>query len=524
MGPSDRMINNPRHETMLKGAASLGQPRFAVLDIETSGLSPTSDRVVEMAVVTTDPRGRVLSEWSTRVNPEGSVGASHIHGISQDDVASAPVFRDLVAALIQQLAGAALVAHNAPFDLAFLAAEFHRAGWQMPKIPTLCTLAASEHHLPSLPRRRLADCCWAVGTPLTGAHSALGDARGTAVLLAAFMHPNVGMPPLPEHVALPERALAVRWPLASDTNFIDIASPRDEAEVATPTVYEVPRPAPALVEALSRMSLRDALGDGAPSNSLAYMETLALALEDGQLYEDERVAIGDAATAMGLSAVDAAAANLAFVHALAHTALNDGRVSRDERAELNAVADVLGLSTKVLLAVIGRAEVTREMRLSAGLAPLPVGWTLGEPLRVGSKVVFTGCVAHNRPDLEERSEAAGVRVLGTMSPQVALLISDGTMEGGKTSRARELGTRIVHPDDYRSMLDHVQPALPRTARELPEPKGPTTSKPVAFDPVELPAGISSASLRAWGRANGWDVGSRGRLHPDLVAAFVAANS
>jgi len=146
-----------------------GQPHFAVVDVETTGLSAEDHRIVEIAVVTTDPWGRVLDEWGTRINPQGPVGATHIHGITDADVADAPVFADVVAQLTQRLAGAAIAAHHARFDIGFLRAEYARVGWDIPRLPALCTLEASEYHLPMLDRRRLADCCRAVGTPLNGA-------------------------------------------------------------------------------------------------------------------------------------------------------------------------------------------------------------------------------------------------------------------------------------------------------------------------------------------------------------------
>ena len=79
-------------------------------------------------VFTTDPAGVVLDAWSTRLNPEGPVGATHIHGITDRDVANAPLFRDVIPHLNNRLAGSALCAHNARFDLAFLRAEYARAG------------------------------------------------------------------------------------------------------------------------------------------------------------------------------------------------------------------------------------------------------------------------------------------------------------------------------------------------------------------------------------------------------------
>ena len=55
------------------------------------------------------------------------------------------------------LAGAAVVAHHARFDLAFLRSEYARAGWELPYVPAPRSLEASDYHLPHLDRRRLAD-------------------------------------------------------------------------------------------------------------------------------------------------------------------------------------------------------------------------------------------------------------------------------------------------------------------------------------------------------------------------------
>src|SRR5699024_3379474 len=155
---------------------------------------------------------RVLDEWSTRLNPEGPVGATHIHGITDADVARAPRFSDILDPLRERLSGAAVAAHNAAFDMAFLRAEYTRLGWRLPAIPTLCTLEASTAHLPHLDRRRLVDCCSATGIRLAAAHSALGDARATANLLAAFLHPHHGAPPSQRDLGLPHQALQVPWP------------------------------------------------------------------------------------------------------------------------------------------------------------------------------------------------------------------------------------------------------------------------------------------------------------------------
>lgn len=162
---------------------------FAVLDVETTGFTPTTDRVVEVAVVHADADGRVTDEWHTLLDPDGGeVGPTHVHGIERADVEGAPRLAQVAAELVARLAGRVVVAHNAEFDLAFLRAELERAGTPAPaSVVHLCTLAASRHHLPTLRWRKLADCCAAAGVEQSDAHAALGDARATAGLLGHYL-------------------------------------------------------------------------------------------------------------------------------------------------------------------------------------------------------------------------------------------------------------------------------------------------------------------------------------------------
>ncbi len=520
-----------------------GHPHFAVIDVETTGLSAAADRIIEVAVVTTDPWGRVHGEWSTRLNPQGPVGATHIHGITDADVARAPLFEDVAEVLSQQLAGAAIVAHNARFDLAFLRAEYRRAGWVMPHLPALCTLEASGYHLPDLDRRRLADCCWAVGTPLIGAHSALGDARATAGLLAAFMNPRLGFPPLAEHLRLPAEALSTAWPAgptlspAERNTHPTRSTGRRLSDRAMKNIRrrEAAGPPPALVEMVQRFSLVDALDEGAPAGTVPYLEKLAEVLEDGELTLDETADLRGVAEDGELAPDDVQAAHLAFVLTLAHAALHDGRVTRAERAELQRIATLLDVDPTTIPSLLNQAEAARHARLSAGLGELPAGWSHGEPLRVGDKVVFTGCEAFDRDRLEEASVRLGVRVLSSVSSRVAMLITDGTVDGTKAARAAELGTRTVHPQAYEVLLQHLQPALPRADRTVPDSpaktavqhEAPTAASGTAANPVPLPSTNGTpepARVRAWARAQGMEVGVRGRLSKEVLTAFAAAHS
>src|SRR3712207_1818935 len=89
----------------------------AVVDVETTGLSPRTDRIVEIGIVLLDSRGEVESEFETLINPGRDVGPTGIHGISASDVVDAPLFGDVAPHLRSLLAGRVVVALNALFDL-----------------------------------------------------------------------------------------------------------------------------------------------------------------------------------------------------------------------------------------------------------------------------------------------------------------------------------------------------------------------------------------------------------------------
>ncbi|MFQ6169964.1 histone-like nucleoid-structuring protein Lsr2 [Oryzobacter sp. R7] len=504
------------------------QPGFAVLDVETTGLDASRHRIVEIAIVTTDAYGRVSDEWSTRINPQGPVGATHIHGITDDDVRHAPPFADLIGELNRRLAGSAVAAHHARFDLAFLRAEYSRAGWRLPLLPALCTLQASEHHLPHLDRRRLSDCCWAVGHHVVGAHSAIGDARATASLLAAFMHPSFGTPPLPQHADLPRQGLAVRWPTGpSSEPPVTVVPARVRA--AWQAQGPVSQPA-ALVELVDRFSLGDALDEGAPEGAVAYLEKLAEVLEDGELTAQESADLAAVAATEDLTDGQVADANRAFVLALAHEALNDGKVTRAERAELHAVAALLAVQDSVVSKALDAAEQARHERLSMGLRDLPPGWAHGKPLQVGDKVVFTGCDDDERARLEARSEKVGVRVVSSVSARTAMLVTDGSVDGIKAAKAREIGTRTVDPALYTVLLKHLQPAARRSpTTDAQSPAAPLTAGEgslIVPTMTSAPdrARVDPSVVRAWARSQGLEVGVRGRLSKDVFAAYDAAQA
>ncbi|GAA4933085.1 ATP-dependent Lhr-like helicase [Actinomycetospora succinea] len=193
----------------------LGTTPFAIVDVETTGLaSARGHRVVEIAIVACRPDGSVEDFWHTLLDPGRDVGPTWIHGLDMTDVVGAPSFADVAGDVAVRLEGRVVVAHNAPFDMGFLHAEFDRAGHPLPPVPSLCTMALADRTAPHA-GRSLADACGAHGVELENAHSAREDALATAALFRAQLI-TLDADDLPE-LGISTRHLPVDWPALAPT-------------------------------------------------------------------------------------------------------------------------------------------------------------------------------------------------------------------------------------------------------------------------------------------------------------------
>ncbi len=166
----------------------LARTRFAVVDVETSGLSTRRHQVLQVGVVVVTGDGQVLDRFASLIGPRRRwlfrVGPTQIHGITRSNLRNAPSAPAVLAAFRSRLDGAQLVAHNAPFDLAFLRKAARRAGVELPLGRALCTLQLSRRLDPErLHSHRLDDLCSRYGIQLVRPHDALSDADATAALL-----------------------------------------------------------------------------------------------------------------------------------------------------------------------------------------------------------------------------------------------------------------------------------------------------------------------------------------------------
>jgi DNA polymerase III subunit epsilon len=169
-------------------AGTLTDLRFAVVDVETSGLSTRRSRVLQVAVVTIDGAGTVLDSWSSLIRPRlrwaFRLGPTHIHGLDRRSLRAAPRDRTVLDELARRLSGATFTAHNAGFDVTFLRRTARRAGIELPLTPYLCTLSLSRRLDPDRTMsHRLSDLCERYGIANERPHDALEDAAATAAVV-----------------------------------------------------------------------------------------------------------------------------------------------------------------------------------------------------------------------------------------------------------------------------------------------------------------------------------------------------
>ncbi|MGP5090793.1 Lsr2 family DNA-binding protein [Brachybacterium tyrofermentans] len=270
-------------------------------------------------------------------------------------------------------------------------------------------------------------------------------------------------------------------------------------------------------------------GDHTPETA-AYAELLLSSLQDGVLSAEERADLEQLARTQGVSAEDIHDVHQALITGLADLVIDSGRVPRSERQELIKVAEQLGIDQKEVVTASKQAEIRRFTRLSAATKPLPPGWRLGEPLRVGDRVAFTGD-AGDRDRQEADAARRGLRVTGSVSGRTDVLVWDGEMVGGKLSKARTHGTCIVAPSEFDLLLANLQPSLDM-APPSHSPVGRSTKTASARE-QHISAGERAAAapphsapkpadVREWALENGISVAERGRLSTSLVERYLAA--
>jgi DNA polymerase-3 subunit alpha (Gram-positive type) len=160
---------------------------FTFLDVETTGLSPRTARVCEVAAVSFRGNDRVAA-LAELVNPGMPIPpeVSKIHGITDDMVKASPSFGSVAPRLLAMLEGSTVVAHNAEFDMAFLKMELERVGLRFPELPVLDTLVMARRHW-KFRSNRLGKIAEELNISSENWHRALSDVEMTRRIFEHFI-------------------------------------------------------------------------------------------------------------------------------------------------------------------------------------------------------------------------------------------------------------------------------------------------------------------------------------------------
>jgi len=163
---------------------------YAILDIETTGGSPKTEKITEIAIFFHDGK-KVVDEWSTLINPEKPIPyfITGLTGITNEMVAGAPRFYEVAKEIVERTENYTIVGHNVKFDYSFIKSEFKQLGFEFDR-HTLCTVKLSRKILPGHKSYSLGKLCKDLGIEIHDRHRAAGDALATVKLFEMLQDQN----------------------------------------------------------------------------------------------------------------------------------------------------------------------------------------------------------------------------------------------------------------------------------------------------------------------------------------------
>jgi len=166
------MLSNKKGKNLNKYVSD-----YVVFDLETTGMSPDKDEIVEISAIKVKD-GEIVDEFSSLVNPGMPIpaGASSVNGITDDMVADAPGFEEVFELFLEFIGEEVLVGHNiAGFDMHFLY-RYAMQYWNMTLDNNYVdTVVIAKKCFPQMAHRRLTDLAAHYKLNTEGAHRALFD-------------------------------------------------------------------------------------------------------------------------------------------------------------------------------------------------------------------------------------------------------------------------------------------------------------------------------------------------------------
>jgi DNA polymerase-3 subunit epsilon len=160
---------------------------YAIIDIETTGLSPVNEKITEIAIYLHDGE-KITDSFTTLINPERKISAhiTQLTGITNEMVENAPKFWEVAKDIVTLTENCIFVAHNASFDYNFIRSEFKSLGYNFSR-DRLCTVKLSRKIIPGFKSYSLGNLCNSLNIQVTNRHRAIGDAFATVKLFELLL-------------------------------------------------------------------------------------------------------------------------------------------------------------------------------------------------------------------------------------------------------------------------------------------------------------------------------------------------
>lgn len=161
---------------------------FVAFDLETTGLSPQLDRIVEIGAVKYID-GKETARYGVLVNPGVPMppGASAVNLITDEMLAGKPPITEVLPEFLKFIHGAVLVAHNATFDLGFIRSAMARQGLGQLPNDYVDTRVMAQKAFPGRPNYKLQSLALDLGIKALEAHRAVDDSRVCLELFEACL-------------------------------------------------------------------------------------------------------------------------------------------------------------------------------------------------------------------------------------------------------------------------------------------------------------------------------------------------
>lgn len=174
---TDRFNSSCAGRTPLKGKSIIDFPElYAVVDIETTGLDPLRDEIIELSAIRFE-KGKRIGEFSTLVRPRRRISSfiTDLTGITDEMLRDAPRIEDCIAGFEEFVGYDIILGYNVSFDVGFISTGMMRILGRPFLNPFVDVMRIARRELPELPHHRQTDIADYFSISVDRAHRALDD-------------------------------------------------------------------------------------------------------------------------------------------------------------------------------------------------------------------------------------------------------------------------------------------------------------------------------------------------------------